>query len=128
MDMYSKLLMKHMKNYSDDELIDNFNYLVNYAVGIRVRGELNLTEKTLYDFRTRIYQYLIQYPEQKDLIFHQFLNLTRIFIEETNISTDIQRMGSTKFMSNDKKSWKDCSCLRCIIHGSINDNKRKIYQ
>jgi len=104
MDMYSKLLMKHMKNYSDDELIDNFNYLVNYAVGIRVRGELNLTEKTLYDFRTRIYQYLIQYPEQKDLIFHQFLNLTRIFIEETNISTDIQRMGSTKFMSNDKKA------------------------
>lgn len=26
-----------MKNYSDDELIDNFNCLVNYAVGIRAR-------------------------------------------------------------------------------------------
>lgn len=98
--------IKHMKNYSDDELIDNFNfnYLVNYAVGIRVLGELNLAEKTLYDFRTRIYQYLIQYSEQEDLIFNQFLNLTRVFIEKANISTDIQRMDSTMFMSNIKKA------------------------
>jgi hypothetical protein len=36
----------------------NGNYLVNYAVGIRVLGELNLAEKTLYDFRARIYRYL----------------------------------------------------------------------
>jgi hypothetical protein len=98
--------IKHMKNYSDDELIDNFNfnYLVNYAVGIRVLGELNLAEKTLYDFRTRIYQYLIQYSEQEDLIFNQFLNLTRVFIKKANISTDIQRMDSTMFMSNIKKA------------------------
>ena len=29
--------IKHLKNYSDDELIENFNfnYLINYAVGIR---------------------------------------------------------------------------------------------
>lgn len=62
--------IKYMKNYSDDELFDNFNfnYLVSYAVGIRVIDELNLAEKILYYFRTRIYQYLIQYPEQEDLI------------------------------------------------------------
>jgi len=53
--------IKHLKNYSDDELIGNFNfnYLVNYAVGIRVLGKLNLAEKTLYDFRSRVYRYLL---------------------------------------------------------------------
>jgi len=49
--------IKHLKNYLDDELIDNFyfNCMVNYAVGIHVLGEVNLTEKTLYDFRSRVY-------------------------------------------------------------------------
>lgn len=77
--------IKHMKNYSDGKLIDNFNpsYLVNYTVGIRVIGKLNLAEKTLYDFRTRIYQHLMQYPEKEDPIFYQFLNLTSIFIEKS---------------------------------------------
>jgi hypothetical protein len=69
--------IKHLKNYSDDELIENFNfnYLINYAVGRRTLGGMSISEKTLYDFRTRIYQYLIRHPEQEDLIFGQFLNL-----------------------------------------------------
>jgi hypothetical protein len=98
--------IKHLKNYSDDELIDNFyfNYLVNYAVGIRVLGELNLAEKTLYDFRARIYRYLVQHPEQEDLIFASFLNLTKNFIKQAGISTEEQRMDSTMFMSNIKKA------------------------
>ncbi|WP_213973962.1 hypothetical protein [Tepidanaerobacter acetatoxydans] len=84
--------------------LEFIKHMKNYAVGIRVLGELNLAEKTLYDFRTRIYQYLIQYPEQEDLIFNQFLNLTLVFIEKANISTDIQCMDSTMFMSNIKKA------------------------
>lgn len=80
--------IKHMKNYSDDELIDAFyfNYLVNYAVGIRTLGELNLAEKTLYNFRSRVYQYLIKHPDQEDLIFGQFMSLTRKFASEAGIS------------------------------------------
>ncbi|WP_235603277.1 transposase [Thermoanaerobacter sp. YS13] len=72
--------IKHLKNYSDDELIENFNfnYLINYAIGIRTLGGMNLLEKTLYDFKSRIYQYLIKHPEQEDWIFGQFLNLTKI--------------------------------------------------
>jgi len=98
--------IKHLKNYSDDELIENFNfnYLINYAVGIRILGGVNLSEKTLYDFRSRIYQYLIKHPEQEDLIFGQFLNLTRIFAKEAGISMKEQRMDSTMFMSNIKKA------------------------
>lgn len=98
--------IKHLKNYSDDELIENFNfnYLINYAVGIRTLGGVNLSEKTLYDFRSRIYQYLIKHPEQEDLRFGQFLNLTRIFAKEAGISMKEQRMDSTMFMSNIKKA------------------------
>lgn len=50
---------------------------MNKYIGIRTLGKMNLSEKTLYDFRAKIYQYLIKHPEQEDLIFGQFLNFTR---------------------------------------------------
>ncbi|WP_025746793.1 transposase [Caldicoprobacter faecalis] len=98
--------IKHMKNLSDDELIEAFyfNYLVNYAVGIRVLGEVNLAEKTLYNFRSRIYRYLVEHPDEEDLIFGQFLNLTKKFAEKAGISFSEQRMDTTMFMSNIKKA------------------------
>jgi hypothetical protein len=98
--------IKHMKNFSDDELIDNFNfnYLIAYAVGIRTLGELNLAERTLYEFRSRVYQHLFEHPEEEDLIFGQFFNLTRKFAEKIGVSTEIQRIDTTMFMSNIKKS------------------------
>lgn len=96
--------IKHMKNYSDDELIDAFyfNYLVNYAVGIRILGEINLAEKTLYNFRSRIYKYIVEYPDEEDLIFGQFINLTKKFAEKDGINFSEQRMDTTMFMSNIK--------------------------
>jgi hypothetical protein len=99
-------LIKHMKNISDDELMDSFyfDYLVNYAVGIRTLGEINLAEKTLYNFRSRIYTYLIEHPQQEDLVFGQFISLTQKFAEEAGISFSEQRMDTTMFMSNIKKA------------------------
>jgi hypothetical protein len=98
--------IKHLKNYIDDELIDNFNfnYLVNYAVGIRTLGELNLAEKTLYNFRSRVYQYLLQNPEAEDPIFGQFIQLTKVFAQLAGITFEEQRMDTTMFMSNIKKA------------------------
>lgn len=98
--------IKHFLNYSDDDLIDNyyFNYLVNYAVGIRTLGELNLAERTMYEFRDRIYKYTLEHPEEDDLIFTQFINLLNEFAKVTGISFKEQRMDSTMFMSNIKKA------------------------
>jgi hypothetical protein len=98
--------IKHMKNYSDEELIDNFyfNFLIAYAVGVRTLGELNLADRTLYEFRARVYQYLSEHPDEEDLIFGQFLNLTRQFAAKLGVSTELQRMDTTMFMSNIKKS------------------------
>jgi hypothetical protein len=99
-------LIKHLFNYSDDELMDQFyfNYQINYAVGIRHLGGLNLAERTLYDFRARVYRYTIDHPEQEDLIYGQFLQLTKHFLKTANIASEAQRMDSTMFMPNIKKA------------------------
>ncbi len=98
--------IKHLQNYTDDELVENFhfNYLVNYAVGIRTLGEINLAERTIYEFRSRVYKYTREHPGKDDLIFGQFLNLLDEFATVAGISTRQQRMDSTMFMSNIKKS------------------------
>jgi len=127
--------IKHLKNYSDDELIENFNfnYLINYAVGIRTLGGMNLSEKTLYDFRTRIYKYLIKHPEQEDLIFGQFLNLTMIFAKEAGIYMKEQRMDSTMFMSNIKKAGRVAlafdvlyRAVKSIPEDRLSENLKKV--
>jgi hypothetical protein len=104
--MLSLEYIKSMKNYSDDELIDafNFNYLVNYAIGIRTLGELNLAERTLYNFRSRLYKYITEHPTEEDIIFEQFLSLTKGFSKSVSITTAEQRMDTTMFMSNIKRS------------------------
>lgn len=98
--------IKHLFNYSDDELMDEFyfNYQVDYAVGIKHLGGLNLAERTFYDFRARVYRHTIEHPDQEELIYGQFLNLTNNFLTTANISSEAQRMDSTMFMPNIKKA------------------------
>jgi len=98
--------IKHMKSCSDLELLDDFyfDYLVNYAVGIRTLGEMNLAARTLYYFRERVYQYCLDNPGQDDLLFGQFLKLLRNFAEKAGISLQEQRTDTTLFMSNIKKA------------------------
>jgi hypothetical protein len=98
--------IKHLFNYSDDELMDEFyfNYQVDYAVGIKHLGGLNLAERTFYDFRARVYRHIIEHPDQEELIYGQFLNLTNNFLKTANIGDQAQRMDSTMFMPNIKKA------------------------
>jgi hypothetical protein len=98
--------IKHMKCCSDLELLDYFyfDYLVNYAVGIRTLGEMNLAERTLYYFRERVYQYCLENPGKDDLLFGQFIKLLYDFAEKAGISLDEQRTDTTLFMSNIKKA------------------------
>ena len=98
--------IKHIKENNDDELIDSFyfDYLVNYALGIKTLGAVNLAIRTLYYFRKRIYSYLLEHPEEEDLLFGQFIGLCKGFAKETGISFDEQRTDTTLFMSNIKKA------------------------
>ena len=60
-------LFKYMFGWSDDQLMDeyDFNYLVNHAVGNRQIGLRPIAEKTLYNYRARVFQYLAHHPEEE---------------------------------------------------------------
>lgn len=98
--------IKHMKDCSDLELLDSFyfDYLVNYAVGIKTLGEMNLAERTLYYFRQRVYAYCWDNPGQEELLFGQFISLLDKFSTIAGISLGEQRTDTTLFMSNIKKA------------------------
>jgi hypothetical protein len=104
--MLSLEYIKQMKQYNDLELLDAFyfDYLVNYAVGIRSLGEVSLAERTLYYFRQRVYEYSINNPGKGDLLFEQFINLLQHFAEKAGVSLEEQRTDTTMFMSNIKKA------------------------
>jgi len=122
--------IKHMKYCSDLELLDSFyfDYLVNYAVGIRTLGELNLAERTLYYFRERIYQYSIDHPGEEDILFQPFLELTEGFAREAGISLAEQRADTTMFMSNIKKAGRLSLCFDILVKAvrAIPENLRPV--
>ena len=98
--------IKHIREDNDEELFDSFyfDYLVNYALGIRTLGGKNIAVRTLYYFRERVYKYLLEHPQDEDLLFGQFIELCRNFAKEAGISFDEQRTDTTLFMSNIKKA------------------------
>jgi hypothetical protein len=108
--------IKHLFDYSDAELIEqyNFNYQLSYAVGIKSVGELNLCPRTIYDFRKRLYLYLIDNPESGDLIFCQFIELTQNFIKMADLAVDKQRMDSTMISANIKNAGRLALALDVI--------------
>ena len=113
--------IKHMKNNNDIELLDDFyfDYLVNYAVGIRTLGEKNLSERTLYYFRERIYKHCIENPGSDELLFGQFIKLLKEFANKANVTLDEQRTDTTYFMSNIKKAGR-MSLAYDVLQKAIN--------
>lgn len=97
---------KHWFDYTDEVLLENyyFNYQINFALGIRTIGEVNLSPRTLYEFRERLYRYALSHPNEDDLIFKQFIELTKNFSEILKLKTNEQRMDSTFVSSNIKKA------------------------
>ncbi len=96
--------IKHMKDYVDEDILEQFrfNYQIMYAVGLRNLGELYLSERTIYEFRRRVYRYTVENPDKNDLIFEQFEKLTKHFIELVGLNTKEQRVDSTQIMTNIK--------------------------
>jgi len=98
--------IKHMKNYTDEETIDQFyfNFQVQYALGLRDLGKLYLCPRTLYEFRERLYCYTVENPGKEDLIFGQFERLTAHFLKVAGINTREQRIDTTQIMPNIKRA------------------------
>lgn len=128
-------IIKNMFGYTDQELIEQFyfNFQVNYALGIRNLGEVYLAERTLYEFRERVYRHILEYPEQDEVIFQQFEILTKNFIEQAGIKTDDQRMDSTLISPNIKKAGRLSLALdvlvqavRGIASNMLSDNLKQV--
>lgn len=73
-------------------------------MGINNVGEINLAPSTLYEFRKKIYQYATDHPEDGDLIFKQFIELTKAFAKGSDVAVDEQRMDSTMISANIKNA------------------------
>ena len=113
-------LIKHMQNISDADLLEkyDFDYLVNYAIGNKTLGSNPLAERTLYNFRERLYLYTSQNPEGEELLFTQFKTITGKIIRDANLSTSEQRIDTTQVMSNIKKSGRIALAYDVLIKGS----------
>jgi hypothetical protein len=98
--------IKHMKDISDEELMEDFsfNYLVNYAVGMRNLGELSLTERTLDNFRVNVYLHCLAQPDGENALFSQFIALAQDFAGKADLSLTEQRTDTMMFSSNIKKA------------------------
>jgi len=99
-------LIKNMFDYTDEEILEQFyfNYQVIYALGIKNIGEIYFAERTLYEFRERLVNYVKEHPDEEEIMFKQFEILTRHFIDKANIKTDEQRMDSTYVTPNIKRA------------------------
>jgi hypothetical protein len=98
--------IKHMKDYTDEELLEQFyfNYQVSYALGVRNLGEFYIAPRTLYEFREKIVEYAERHPDEADLVFKQFEILTENFVKVAKLKTGQQRSDSTQIIPNIKKA------------------------
>jgi hypothetical protein len=112
-------LIKHIRNCSDAQLLEmyNFDFLVNYALGQTTLGERNLGERTLYNFRERLYLNMSDDSNREDVLFGQFMKLADHFIEKSNVRAKDQRVDTTMFMSNIKKSGRLALAFDVLIKG-----------
>jgi len=121
-------VIKHMLDITDDELFEkyNFDYLVNYALGLHAIGEKPLSARTLYYFRERIYVYTANHPDEEDLIFGQFKDLTQAMRIKAGLDMKEQRIDTTQFMSNIKKSGRISLAYDVLVKGAgkIPEEKR----
>ena len=115
---------KHWRNLTDEELFDQayFNDQVKYAIGLDQNDYV--AERTFYDFRARVYRYMLDNPESGDLIFGQFDNLIHHFFEVTGAKSDEQRGDSTFLMSNMQRMLRVSLVFDVLFHATESCNER----
>jgi len=95
-------IMKHQFDLSDKELLERFHFDARYikALGLNEVGQLTLGERTLYDFRERLLDYIKETGH--DPLAEVFDELVANFLDVADLDSDIQRMDSTMVKANIK--------------------------
>jgi len=96
---------------------------VAYALGQHNLGELYICERTLYDFRKRVYAYTLAHPEEE--VFRQFEVLRKHFPEITKINTKEQRIDSTAIMPNIRRASRLALVLKKFFNLKAFNRKKK---
>lgn len=101
-------ILAALKDYTVDEMLEqfHFNYLFQWALGLRHIGGCPVAERTIYYFRERLYLHTLANPGNEDLIYQQFQAITQHLVEFMGLDTHEMRMDSTMLMPNIRKAGK----------------------
>ncbi len=95
-------ILRQLFDFTDKEVVDSFNCDIRFmkAMGLKRVGQLNLTYRTVYEFRDRIVEHANK--TGNNLIKEVFEELTEELIEIADLETEIQKMDSTMVDANIK--------------------------
>ena len=99
-------ILKHRHNLTDEEALDQyyFNMLWRVALGTRNISQNSFGERTLYEFRERLYRHALKNPGDEDIIHTQFNQISEHLKEEMGLDTSEMRADSTQIMPNIRKA------------------------
>lgn len=83
---------------------------------MRTLGEIDIARRTLYLFRSRLYQYALEHAGEDDLIFKQFVALTEGLAAALGVKLDMQRVDSTSVMPNIQKACRMALAFDVLFH------------
>lgn len=98
--MVGALILKHLKNWTYEELFKNlnFNILTRHALGVNEVGGSIFSEASIYNFQNRVIGHYVK--TGKDLLTEVFDSLTADQLKEFGVNTSIQRGDSFLLGSN----------------------------
>ena len=123
------LILKHLYNWTYDELFRNlnFNLLTRYAIGVRGVSDDIFTEASIFNFQNKIIDHFVR--TGRDLLAEVFDNLTSVQLKEFGISSDIQRGDSFLIGSNIFDYTRLQLLIEVLIrlYRTIDDKDKKTY-
>jgi hypothetical protein len=99
-------ILAAMHSYTVEQTLEqfNFNVQVRWALGVRGLWEYSLSERTIYEFRERLYQYALLNPGRECLIHQQFREISDHLMAYIGLTREEMRMDSTQIMSNIRRA------------------------
>jgi len=93
-------------NYSMEEMLDQyyFNMQVRWSLGIRDISDHPVAERTIFEFRQRLYMHALEHPGRDSLVYQQFQGITNHLLDLMAIDRNEARMDSTQIMSNIRRA------------------------
>jgi len=115
-------ILAAFKDYTVEEMLEQFqfNFQIQWALGIRNIGLCPIAERTVYYFRERLYLHALENPGEGDLVYNQFETIAQHLKNFMGLTSQEMRMDSTMLMSNIRKAGK-LSLAYDVLHKALKD-------